>query len=227
MTLLLAAAPVSSLLAALTAGLDAPLEDLSRDGARADAGEELARTPYQQARPPLLVRALEFLFREIGELLDRAPAVPGGRGGVVLLVLLLAAVVVVVLVRLGPLARGRAAAAALEDGQRLTAAGHREAAERAAAEGAWAQAVRERLRAVVRELEARGVLDVRPGRTAAEVARDGGSAVPALAGDLDRAASVFDEVWYGGRTADAASYAVLVEVDGRVAGARAAARAGD
>ena len=72
----------------------------------------------------------------------------------------------------------------------------------------------------MRELEARGVLDARPGRTAGEVARDGGDAVPALAADLARAAAVFDEVWYGGRTADAASYAVLVEVDGRVTGAR-------
>ena len=210
-------------LVGLAVGLDAPLEGVTRDGAGADAREELSRAPYREARPPLLVRALEFLFREVGELLDRVPGVPGGRGGVVLLVLLLAAVVVVVLVRLGPLARDRTRSAALESGQRLTASGHREAAERAAAEGAWAEAVRERLRAVVRELEARGVLDVRPGRTAAEVARDGGSAVPGLAGDLARAAVVFDEVWYGGRTADAASYAVLVEVDGRVAAARAGA----
>ena len=203
--------------------LAAGLEGLTRDGARDAAREELSRAPYQEARPPLLVRAVEFLLREVGELLDRVPGLPGGRGGVVLLVLLLAAVVVAVLVRLGPLARDRAGATALEGGQRLTAAGHREAAERAAAEGAWAEAVRERLRAVVRELEARGVLDVRPGRTAAEVARDGGSAVPGLAADLARAAAVFDEVWYGGRTADAASYAVLVEVDGRVAAVRAGA----
>ena len=211
-----------SLLPVVLVGLldDLP-EGLSRDGARADAREELSRRPYREARPPLLVRAIEFLLREVGELLDRVPGVPGGRGGVVLLVVLLVAVVVAVLVRLGPLARDRAGAAALEDGQRLTAAGHREAAERAAAEGAWAEAVRERLRAVVRELEARGVLDVRPGRTAVEVARDGGSAVPALGEDLTHAAVVFDEVWYGGRTADAASYAVLVEVDGRVAAARA------
>lgn len=215
--------------AVLSAGvLAAPvllaLEGLSRDGAQADAREELSRRPYQEARPPLLVRALEALFRELGELLDSVPGLPGGRGGVALLVLLLAAVVVAVLVRLGPLKAGRAQGQLLEPGRRLTAAGHREAAEQAAAEGQWAQAVRERLRAVVRELEARGVLDARPGRTAGEVARDGGGAVPALAGDLARAAAVFDEVWYGGRTADEASYAVLVEVDGRVTAARVGVR---
>ena len=80
--------------------------------------------------------------------------------------------------------------------------------------------MRERLRAVVRDLEARGLLDPRPGRTAGEVARDAGAAVPALAEDLRRASIVFDEVWYGGRTADAGSYALLVDVDTRAAAAR-------
>ena len=76
----------------------------------------------------------------------------------------------------------------------------------------------------MRELEARGALDPRPGRTAGEVARDGGAAVPAVADDLRRAARVFDEVWYGGRPADAASYAALVAVDARVASSRLAVR---
>jgi hypothetical protein len=40
--------------------------------------------------------------------------------------------------------------------------------------------------------------------------------VPEVAGDLTRATRVFDEVWYGGRPADAAGYAVLVEVDQRL-----------
>jgi hypothetical protein len=46
--------------------------------------------------------------------------------------------------------------------------------------------------------------------------------VPAVADDLRRAAVVFDEIWYGGRTADASSYAFLVEVDDRVAASRLA-----
>ena len=73
---------------------------------------------------------------------------------------------------------------------------------------------------MVRDLESRGALDPRPGRTAGEVARDGGAAVPALADDLRRAAVLFDEVWYGGRNADAGSYAELVGVDERVRGSR-------
>ncbi len=134
------------------------------------------------------------------------------------LLALVALLVGVVLVRLGPLARAGSRPAVLAGSAVRTAEEHRDLAERAAEQGRWADAVRERLRAVVRELEGRGVLDARAGRTAAEVARDAGAALPPLAGDLRRAAALFDEVWYGGRTADAASYATLVAVDERVTG---------
>ena len=56
------------------------------------------------------------------------------------------------------------------------------------------------------------------------MARDGGAAVPDVAADLARAAALFDEVWYGGRPADASSYAVLVAVDERVTERRPAVR---
>jgi hypothetical protein len=139
----------------------------------------------------------------------------------VLLVLVLVGLVALVLFRTGPLARRGPGREALFAGSpALSAQGHRELAEAAAREGRWADAVRERLRAVVRDLESRGALDPRPGRTAGEVARDGGAAVPALAEDLGRAAVLFDEVWYGGRAADAGSYAVLVGVDERVRDSR-------
>ncbi len=117
---------------------------------------------------------------------------------------------------MGPLARSSRPPAVFAGSALRTADEHRALAQTAADQGRWADAVRERLRAVVRELEACGALDPRPGRTAGEVARDGGAAVPEVAADLARAAGVFDEVWYGGRTADASSYAVLVAVDERV-----------
>ena len=197
------------------------LAELSRDAAREAAREELRRREYQQAEPPLVIRVLGRVFREIGDLLDRAAvAAPGGTLGVLALVVLLGLFVAVVLSRVGPLA-GRATGRPLfAAGTTLSAAAHRTLAERAAAEGRFADAVRERLRAVVRDLEARGALDPRPGRTAGEVARDGGAAVPALADDLRQAAVTFDEIWYGGRDADASSYAVLVGVDERVSASR-------
>jgi hypothetical protein len=195
--------------------------DIGRDAARRAAQHELQNRKYRDAQPPLLVRVVGKLIRTFLDLLDRAAGgLPGGRIGLLLLALLVATLVAVVVVRLRPLG-GRASSGALfGTGRELSADEHRQLAERAAATGHWADAVRERLRAIVRELEARGVLEARPGRTAGEVARDGGAAVPAIAGDLNRATTTFDEVWYGGRNADAASYAVLVAADTAVASAR-------
>lgn len=200
------------------------MNDLTREGARDAAREELSRREYSDAQPSLLLRLVGRVLRAVGDLVDGAAAsVPGGRVGLLLILLLLLTLVGVVLARVRP-AGGR-------DGRRaplfagsaaLSADEHRARAEQAAAQGRYDQAVRERLRAVVRDLEARGVLDPRPGRTAGEVARDAGAAVPAVAADLRRAAVTFDEVWYGGRTADASSYAVLVEVDDRVGRSRMA-----
>ena len=72
------------------------------------------------------------------------------------------------------------------------------------------------MRAIVRELETRGVLDPRPGRTAAEVAREAGGLVPSVAGELRGGARVFDEIWYGGRPATAGADAAMREADQRV-----------
>jgi hypothetical protein len=196
------------------------LEELSREAAREAAREELRRQEYTAAQPPLLVRVLGRVVREIGELLDRAAgAAPGGRLGLLALLVLVGLFVAVVLTRIGPLARRSPAAPLFERGSSLSAAEHRTLAEQAAQQGRFADAVRERLRAVVRTLEARGALDPRPGRTAGEVARDGGAVVPSLADDLRRAAVLFEEIWYGGRAADASSYAVLVALDERVGSA--------
>jgi hypothetical protein len=195
------------------------LADLTREAAREAAREELSRPEYDAAQPPLPIRLLGRALGALGELLDAAAAaVPGGRVGLLLLLALLLLFVAVVLTRIGPLARTAQVREPLFAGSAvLTADQHRELAESAARDGRYAEAVRERLRAVVRDLEARGVLDPQPGRTAGEVAREGGAAVPEVAQDLQRAARVFDEVWYGGRPADRSSYALLVDVDTRVA----------
>jgi len=196
-------------------------QDLTRESAREAAREELSKREYQEAEPGLVQRALTWVFDQLGELLDGASAVaPGGALGVLALVMLLGVLVAVVLARVGPLARRSAGSPLFQGGTVLSAGEHRALADQAASEGRYADAVRERLRAVVRELESRGALDPRPGRTAGEVARDGGAAVPSLADDLRRAAVLFDETWYGGRTADASSYATLVAVDDRVCAAR-------
>jgi hypothetical protein len=199
------------------------VDDITREAARRAAREELLDRKYADAQPPLLMRLVGRVIREFLDLLDKAASgVPGGRLGLLLLVLLLAAAVAVILVRLRPLRSGAGSADVFASGRTLTAAEHRALADQAAATGLWADAVRERLRAIVRELEARGVLEARPGRTAGEVARDGSAAVPTIAEPLLRATRTFDEIWYGGRTADASSYDVLVAADDAVTSARLA-----
>ena len=143
------------------------MSGLSREQARDAAREELSRREYDEAQPPLLLRLLGRLLRELGELLDRLTlAAPGGLLGRLLLLALVVGIVVLILVKVGPLARGDRAPTLFAGSPALSADGHRALAEQAAAAGRYADAVRERLRAVVRELEARGVLDPRPGRTA-------------------------------------------------------------
>jgi hypothetical protein len=122
------------------------------------------------------------------------------------------ALVVFLRMRLGPLHSGDA----LTDDRsvrRMTAADYRAEAAAFAAAGEWREALRARFRAVIRELEQRGVLDERPGRTAGEIAAEASAAMPGIGAHLRRAADTFNEVWYGDRAATQAAYDRIVEVD--------------
>ena len=197
------------------------LDDLTREQAQELARRELSKPDYAEAQPPLVVRLLDQVFEALGNAFDGASgAFPGGSSGLVLVLLVVLTAVVLVVLRVRPTGGSAQTGSVFTGGRALTAADHRERATAAAASGDFAEAVRERLRAVVRELEARGVLDARAGRTADEVAREAGRLVPVLADPLRLAATTFDEVWYGGRAADRASYDVLVEVDRLVTSTR-------
>jgi hypothetical protein len=128
--------------------------------------------------------------------------------------------VVAVRLKVGPLARSGQADHELFAGRPQSAAEHIAAADAHAAAGAWAEAVRERLRAVVRSLEERGLLDPRPGRTADEVAWEAGAVLPHCASDLRAAVRVFDDVWYGGRQATQEHDLQLRALTAKVASAR-------
>ena len=99
-----------------------------------------------------------------------------------------------------------------EAGQ-LTSAQHRATAESYAEEGNWTAAIRHRLRAVARQLEETGVLNPAPGRTANELARDAGSALPYLIGELAQAATAFNDVTYGEQPGTQASYQMIADLD--------------
>ncbi|GAA3940313.1 DUF4129 domain-containing protein [Actinoplanes auranticolor] len=74
-------------------------------------------------------------------------------------------------------------------------------ADRLAAEGRYAEAIRQRLRDVVGDLTAAGVVAPLPGTTAAEVAAAAAVQRPAVAGPLTGATDLFSEIWYGNRPA--------------------------
>lgn len=74
-------------------------------------------------------------------------------------------------------------------------------ADQLAAAGRYAEAVRERLRAMVRELIERDVIPHVPGWTVTELAAAATTARPALTPALRAAVDIFSEIWYGLRSA--------------------------
>ena len=195
--------------------------ELGREEAQDLAREELARQVYRDAGPGLVERLLRWLYDRVSDALDGVAAVsPGGYAGVVIVVVLLVVAAIAVRLRVGPLGRRDALDQALFVGRERSADEHRSAADAHAAAGEWADALRERLRAVVRSLEERSVLEPRPGRTADEAAAQAGAALPGCAADLAAAARLFDDVWYGGRPAGPEADAAVRALDTAVRGAR-------
>jgi len=189
-----------------------PSIDIDRDGAHQLAQHELNKPIYSQASisQKLDEWINEFLYR----LLEKTSHIPGGWfTTTVLLILLVVAVVVAVRIARKTLRTNRGGDSQLFEVAQLTAAQHRATAERYAAEGNWASAIRHRLRAVARELEETGVLNPTPGRTANELARDAGIALPRLADELSQAATAFNDVTYGERPGTQAAYQMIADLD--------------
>jgi hypothetical protein len=204
----------------MLASVRGAVQGVDRESAREAARSELSRPVYSESEPTPAQRALEWLADRLVEAFDAATGLGvAARTGLLVALLLLAALVVAMRLRTGPLAR-RAALVDAPGARRLGPADHRRLADALAGEGRYAEAVRERMRAVVRELEERGLLVPRVGLTAGEVAGEAGALAPGLAGDLRDAAALFDEIWYGGRPATARTAERLAEVDERVRSSR-------
>jgi hypothetical protein len=185
-----------------------PPDPVGGDAARRAAERELRRAEYHRDDPGLLDRAVRWLGRRIADLFSGSTA-----GNVTLLfVVLLAVVILALVVRAGPPA-GRAPRPATADPLAPSAAAdHRRLAAEHEAAGRFAEALREWLRATVRTIEARGVLDPRPGRTGAATAREAGPLLPSVAAELAAAMAAFDAVWFGARPASAADAALAHRV---------------
>ncbi len=198
------------------------VEEITRDGAREAARRELSRPEYVEARPSWLERLVERVSRFFSDRIEDALDVVGGSILPLVVLALLAALGIVALrLRLGPLRPGDRLSDRRLGARMRTAADYRREAEVLAAGGQWKEALRARFRAVARDLEERGVLDPRPGRTAAEVAAEAGVRMPAVAAELHGAATLFDEVWYGGRPAAEASYRSMSDAERRISESRA------
>lgn len=200
--------------AALLPTAETPPVTTPRAPAQEAAERELSKPMYHENDPSLVDRALRAFFDWLDDLFGAASgATPGGTAGLVAIVLLVVLAVAALWWRLGAPRRAAATAGTLFDDGIRSAADHRTAAEAHAAAGRWTEAVQERMRALVRSLEERTLLDPRPGRTADEAAAEAAVSLPDHAADLRAAARTFDDVTYGGRTADADAYARLRTLD--------------
>jgi Domain of unknown function (DUF4129) len=189
-----------------------PSIDIDRDAAHQAAQIELGKPIYSKgsAAQQFADWVNELLYR----LLDKTSSIPGGwLTTTVLLILLAIAVVVAIHVARRTMRTNRGGDSPLFEAAPLTAAQHRATAETFAAQGDWAAAIRHRLRAVARQLEETHVLEPAPGRTANELARDAGAALPHLAGELSQAATAFNDVTYGERPGSQAAYQIIADLD--------------
>jgi hypothetical protein len=200
-------------------------EPIGRDQAHELARRELEKPIYHRDEPSLVERML----RKIGEWLDKLfntvsdPSRGGSGGGWlawIVIAVLLAAVIAAVAWWMRGRQNTRSERGALLAGGPSTARDHRTEAERLATAGEWAAAIRERLRAIARDLEERVILDPRPGRTADELAAEAAAALPDLAEELQLGVQIFDDVWYGDRRGTREGYEHLTRLDERVRKAR-------
>lgn len=193
--------------------------DVGRDEARRAAHRELGKAIYQQHQPSPFERLLEQLTQWLQHLAGLTNGTTAsGWLGLVVVVVLVVGVAILVWRRAGVLQRSRRRerAALLATDTTVTAAQQRALAARHAAAEEWAEAIRDRMRAIALGLEERALLDHRTGRTADEVATDAAEALPGHVAELREAARIFDDVWYGGHDATRTAYDRMTRVDERV-----------
>ena len=189
-----------------------PTIDIDRDAAHEAAQHELAKPIYP--KPSLTDRIYEWIEELFYKLLTEASSIPGGWFTLsVLLILVVIGIVVAVRIARRTMRTNRGGGYGLFGEHELSTAEHRATAQQYAAVGNWAAAIRHRLRAVARQLEETAVLDPVPGRTASELARDAGRALPGLAAELLYAAEAFNDVTYGERPGTESAYRMIADLD--------------
>jgi hypothetical protein len=202
--------------------LDVPV-GLGRDDARQRAAEELSKAKYG-GRPEWLEEAAERAARFVELLVELYLRLTGGRPGgegvswgFLLAVAILVAGLVLVVWKVGlPRWRRRTQPGSLALDSRVAAEDYRSLAQEHAARGDWQAAVRDRFRALVRDLETRTILQVRPARTAWEAAWSASTVLPESRDALVAGADLFNRVVYGDQRAEPADYAQMSSIDDAV-----------
>lgn len=206
---------ISSLAVLAHVPADVPVDPSAPD-ARQWLREELAKAPYQAAKPTWFDRLSKAFFDWVSSL-----TLPGGDGltgwvPVVVTVVVLGALAAAVLVFGLPRWNRRSrldGEALFHDDDRRSAADMRAAAGEAAARGDWDLATEEMFRALARGLSERTVLTLTPGMTAREVSLRASAAFPAERIRLADAAVAFDQVRYLGRPGTEPGYVALRDLD--------------
>jgi hypothetical protein len=190
-----------------------PAIDIDRETAHEAAARELAKPIYPKTS--LGDRIASWLNDLLNRIVDSGSALPGGW----LTIVVLGLVVLGVLIAAGRIAR-RAMGGRGSDrlyGDRLrSATEYRARAHQAAHQGDWALAIRNRVRAISRQLEQDGVLNPVAGRTAHELAIEAGAVIPDFADELRTAATAFNDVTYGELPGTETSYRLVSNLDDRL-----------
>jgi Domain of unknown function (DUF4129) len=186
--------------------------DIDRDAAHDAAQNELTKPIYPRASPSDQID--DWLKELLYRITSAGSTIPGGWFTIsVLAILVIVAVVVAARIARRTMRTDRGAGHTLFGSRELSAAQHRSIAEKYAAQGDWADAIRHRVRALARRLEETGVLDPVPGRTATELARDAAAALPTLETELFSAATIFNDATYGEQPGTESAYRAIASLD--------------
>ncbi|HET7014884.1 MAG TPA: DUF4129 domain-containing protein [Streptosporangiaceae bacterium] len=163
------------------------------------------------------INIVERILLDLRHLFDLSGgAVPSGWFGLIVLGVLAAALIIVIFAWVRPTRHRRERQSAVIGNKTRTAQDYRKSAARLAAAGDFSAAIIDGVRAIAAELEERGILPPRLGRTADELAVEAAVALPALAADLRSVTGLFDDIRYGERPGTEAGYQLVSRLDAAV-----------
>jgi len=197
--------------------------DPDADEAREWLLEELSDPKYEAAKPTWFDLLSSAFLDWLGSLFDGAAGGPSGLLLAIVAVIIVAALVAAFLIFGRPALNRRSANSGALFGRddERSADAIRRAADAAASAGDWSLAIEEGFRAIARGLAERTILATTPGTTAHGFARRAGSAFPALADDLETAATAFDRVRYLGQRGTEVDYRAVAALERELRTARA------